>query len=428
MQAVADLHMHSKYAAATSHTMDLDGLVDGAKVKGIDVLGSADFLHPIWQEELKQRLSDIGGIYEYKGIRFVLTGEISLIYTQGGRGRRVHHILMVPNFGTLDQVTEFFKKKGRVDYDGRPIFGFSSIELVEALMAISKDIEIIPAHAWTPWFSVFGSMSGFDSLKECFGEYVKHIHAIETGLSSDPPMNWRLSKLDDVVLVSNSDAHSTQPHRLGREVNVFDLKDVTYDAIVNAIRTRHGFAYTVEVDPNYGKYHYDGHRACNFSCPPEETRKLGGICPVCKRKLTIGVLNRVEQLADRPLGFKPRNAVEYKSLLPLMEVLAHSQGTSVASKKIAEQFGKISERFGSEFHVLLDVPEDELKRVVPEHVAAAILKNRSGNVKIVPGYDGVYGVPQFDGAPPRKVRQATKKTGASANGEGKQTGLQGFSK
>ncbi len=777
MRVIADLHMHSKYAMATSKYMDLDGIASGARIKGISVMGSADFLHPVWQKELKEKLSEANGVYEYKGVNFILTGEVSLVYKHDGKGRRVHHIIMAPSFEILGQITEFFLRHGRVDYDGRPIFGMSSIAMTEALMQISKDIEIIPAHClvpgtfihtnpsvkrieeivkgdkvlthrgnfkkviqvfarphrgkvfkivpwyfsegitvtpehpfiaiktdkkcswtkglvckpteshkrichtesykkykkewiqteelevgdilvypkiketvdvneytldnntiqitnefcrlagyylaegytnsrdavcfafnknesdliedvtnimkkvfhienkigktegdiifyskqtmplfqklfyasqpykaqnkalphwmltlpvekqkeiligwwrgdegyttsrllanqmksiclrlniipsmridtvekftrrgkhtigkrkvkanfdsivldrlsfledrfniltdiyfkkckrkidirhgwsdkqniyipvrkievseynglvynleveddnsyvtesaavhncWTPWFSVFGSMSGFNSLKECFGEYTKHIHAIETGLSSDPLMNWRLSQLDDVVLVSNSDSHSAQPHRLGREANVFDLKEITYKNIIDTIRTRKGFSCTIEVDPNFGKYHFDGHRNCNFSCSPQESKKLENRCPHCKEKLIIGVLNRVEELADRPEGFRPKGAIDFKSVLPLMEVLSSVLGVQVLSKKVNEKFNALINAFGNEFNILLDVSEEDLKKVTGEKIASAIMKNREGKIKIIPGYDGVYGIPIFD--------------------------------
>lgn len=397
MRVIADLHMHSKYARATSPKMNVAELSKYAKLKGIDVLGCGDFLHPAWQKELKQLLKeDAEGVYDYDGTKFILTGEVSLIYSQAGRGRRVHHVLHAPDFEVLAQITEFFSKKGRLDYDGRPIFGISSIEMTEALMQISKDIEIVPAHAWTPWFSIFGSMSGFDSIEECFDEKSKYIHAIETGMSSDPAMNWRLSKLDNVTMVSSSDSHSAQPHRLGREANVFELKEVTYSGIINAIRTRKNFSYTIETSPSYGKYHFDGHRNCKFSCDPQQTKELGGRCPVCNQKLTIGVLYRVEQLADRPDGFVPKNAVPFKSLLPLTEIISNLLNVGIATKKVDDTFNHLIAKFGNEFNILLDVSKEELNKAVDEKLANAIIKNREGKIKVIPGYDGEYGVPVFE--------------------------------
>ncbi len=386
----ADLHIHSHYSRATSKDMTIEGLAKGAVVKGIDILGTGDFTHPKWVAEMKKKLAFDDGIYKYDEINFVPSGEISLIYKQDGKQRRIHHLILAPSFDIVDQINEWLDKKGRRDYDGRPIFGFSSIEFVDEMMKISDKIEIIPAHAWTPWYSIFGSMSGFDSLKECFREKTKYIHAIETGLSSDPLMNWRVSFLDEITLVSNSDSHSPYPYRIGREVNAFDLKEISYDEIINAIRTRKNFSFTVEVEPAYGKYHYDGHRNCNFSCAPEQSKKLGNICPRCGSKLIIGVLNRVEELADRKEGFMPKGAVPYKSLIPLSELIAFAVGTAVFSKKVDEAYSQFIMHFGNEFNILLNAEHEELKKI-NEKVADIIIKNREGKLKIIPGYDGVYG-------------------------------------
>ncbi|MBI3190514.1 hypothetical protein HYZ41_02305 [archaeon] len=799
---IADLHSHSKYSRATSGSMNIEEITRYAKMKGLDILGTGDFTHPIWLKELKEKLSDTGEIYEHNGINFVPSTEISLIYKHNGKGRRVHHIILAPNFSVVDQINEFLDKKGRRDYDGRPIFGFSSIELVDEMMRISKDIEIIPAHCllpdekvvcnpeikpiseiqkgdkvlthkgdhknvldtfvrpyngkayiiqpyyfssgikvtnehpflaiktvkncafvgglckpnstakgkhkctkqhyknykpswipaedlkvndvvlyprikktvdagqikisdiiesknyrisehfivpktgrqdksikniikitpefcrlagyflaegyiikknnciqfsfgqkeheyiddvtnlmkecvgieiskkrerhgyelyfyskilvelfgklfyqynkpkrafskrlpqwalylplekqseilrgwwrgdsgvsvseilseqmkiiclrlgiipsirkllkedfnknshtignrrilakhdlitferlsfhedkfnlledpsmkkfktklhrrhgwvdenyiyipinkietfdysglvynleveednsyvthaatvhncWTPWYGIFGSMSGFDSLKECFQEKTKYIHCVETGLSSDPPMNWRISALDDIVLTSNSDAHSPYPWRLGREANVFDFKEASYKNIINAIRTRKNFIYTIEVDPNYGKYHFDGHRSCNFSCNPKEAKKLNDICPKCGKKLITGVLNRVEQLADRDDGFVPKNSIPFKSIIPLSELVSAITGTDVFTKKVWEIYNRLIDRFGNEFNILLNTDLTELKKTVDEKLAELIIKNREGRLTIEPGYDGVYG-------------------------------------
>lgn len=389
---IVDLQIHSKYSRATSKNMILEELAKGARTKGITILGTGDFTHPLWMKELKQKLSEKNhGIYEYGGVSFVISGEISLIYKQDGKQRRVHHIILAPDFSIADQINEFLDKKGRRDYDGRPIFGFTSIELAEAMMSISQNIEIIPAHAWTPWYGIFGSMSGFDSLEECFREKTKNIHCIETGMSSDPAMNWRISSLDSVTLTSNSDAHSPYPWRLGREANVFDFDEATYSNIISAFRTRKNFAYTIETDPGYGKYHYDGHAACGFSSTPEETKKLGGKCPKCTKPLTIGVLSRVEQLADRPKGFVPKGSVPFKSLIPLSEIIAAVYGTDVFTKKVWEVYNRLIDRFGNEFSVLLSAEKKDLEKVVDKKLAALIIRNRCGDLKIEPGYDGVYG-------------------------------------
>ena len=362
MNFITDLHIHSKYSRATSKDLTLENLEKYARIKGLDVLGTGDFTHPTWFKELKEKLTEDGtGILKSKtGFNFLLQTEISLIYKQDGKGRRIHHPILAPSLAVVRQINEFLSKKGRLDYDGRPIFGFSSIELVEGMISISKDIEIIPAHAYTPWFSVFGSMSGFNSLEECFKEKTNHIHAIETGISSDPAMNWRLSKLDNITLISNSDCHSFWPWRIGREANVFELKDLTYQNIINAIRTRKGFVETIEVDPAYGKYHFDGHRACNVVMPPKEAVKRNNLCPKCNSTLTIGVAHRIEELADRPEGFTPKNAIPFKSLIPLSEILSKVIGTAVFTKKVWIEYNKLIGAFGSEFNILLNASFEDI--------------------------------------------------------------------
>lgn len=387
-----DLHIHSKYSRATSKDLDLENLTKFAKTKGISVLGTGDFSHPLWNAELKKKLKETNDIYEYNGINFILSNEISLVYTQGGKGRRIHHIILAPSLDIVDQINEFLKSKGRVDYDGRPIFGFSSIELVENMISISKDIMIIPAHCMTPWFGIFGSMSGFDSLDECFQDKAKYVYAIETGLSADPRMLRRMSILDKISLLSFSDSHSAYPWRLGRECCVFDCEP-TYKEITNAIKEKNNkkFLFTVEFFPEEGKYHFDGHRNCNFSCEPGQTKKLRGVCPRCSRDLTIGVLNRVEQLADREEGYTPSNAIPFKSLVPLSELISAILNTTPYSKATWEVYSKLIDRFNNELNVLLNVPADELEQVVERRIAEFIIKNREGKIAIKPGYDGVYG-------------------------------------
>jgi len=398
MRQYIDLHIHSRYARATSKDLGINTLEKWGKTKGLTVLGTGDFTHPKWFDEItKLTKEDENGILSSKGgMKFIWQTEISFIFTQGGRGRRVHLIVLAPSRKVVEQINEAMLKRGRVDYDGRPVFGMSCIEFVDLMMGISKDIEIIPAHAWTPWFSVFGSNSGFDSLKECFEEKGKYIHSIETGMSSDPAMNWRLSQLDGITLTSNSDAHSFWPWRMGRECNVMDMETISYDEIINSIRTRKNFIETIEVDPNYGKYHYDGHRDCNISLSPAQTKKLNGICPKCKKNLTIGVLSRVEELADRKEGFMPDGAVPFRRLLPLSEVVAVANKCPVASKKTWEIYNKLLLTFGNEFAALLDAGKEELPKVVNEKTYKAILANREGKIKVKPGYDGVYGVPLIE--------------------------------
>src|SRR3989339_299355 len=393
MRIYAGLHMHSKYSRATSPNLDIKNIEKYARIKGLNLLGTGDFTHPKWLAELQQLKEENGILKTQSGFPFMWQAEISLIYTQGGKGRKIHYIILAPSGEIVSQINEFLLKKGRLDYDGRPIFGFSSIELVENLMGISTDIEIIPAHAWTPWFSIFGSNSGFDSVEECLQEKTKYIHAIETGMSSDPLMNWRISKLDKFTLVSNPDSHSFWPWRMGREANVFEMEELNYRNVVEAIRTRKGFLETIEVDPNYGKYHFDGHRDCGVSMSPEEALKNKNICPNCRKMLTIGVLHRVEQLADRPAGFVPKGAVPFKRLIPLSEIIAGVVKSSAFSQKTWAKYNALIERFGTEFNVLLEAEEKELKSVADEKLAEAILENREGKIKVRPGYDGEYGKP-----------------------------------
>lgn len=401
MRLIFDGHVHSKYARATSKDLSLENLEKYARIKGVDVLGTGDFTHPEWIKEIKAGLKEDGtGILRSKtGFPFLMQTEISIAYTQGGKGRRIHYILMAPDIGTAGQVTEFLLTKGRVDYDGRPIFGFSSIELVEKMNNISQDIEVIPAHAWTPWFGLFGSESGFDSLKECFGDKVNRIHAIETGMSSDPAMNWRIKELDKITLVSNSDLHSYWPWRIGREANVIEMKELSYKNVLAAIRERKGLVETIEVDPGYGKYHFDGHRLCGISMSPAESNEHKNICPKCGKKLTIGVLNRVEQLAaeDRPEGFMKKDAVPFKSLIPLSEIIAELNGFPLASKKTWQAYNTLIEKFGNEFNIMLEAEEKKIAAATDDKLAAAIIKNREGKIKVEPGYDGEYGKPILNG-------------------------------
>lgn len=390
---IADLQIHSKYSRATSDKMVVEELAKAARMKGLNILGTGDFTHPLWLKGLKQKLQEKEkGIYSYDSVNFVLSGEISLIYTQDGKGRRVHHVLLAPDFGVVDQINAWLDTKGRRDYDGRPIFGFSSVELVDAMIGISKEIEIIPAHAWTPWYSLFGAFSGFNSLEGCFQDRKKYIHAIETGMSSDPAMNWRLSQLDGVTLVSNSDSHSPYPWRLGREANAFDMKEnFSYSDMISCIRTRKNFLFTVETPPSYGKYHFDGHRNCNVSLQPKESESRNNMCPKCKRQLTIGVLHRVEELADREGGFVPEGAVPFKSIVPLSELIAAIVGQDVFTKKVWDVYNVLISKFGDEFNVLLNAEKEELEKVAEKKLANIILLNRDGKIKVEPGYDGVYG-------------------------------------
>jgi len=385
---IADLHIHSRFSQACSGNITFENLVKWAKIKGLHLLGTGDFTHPIWFEEIK-RMREEKGFYYYQDFPFIITGEISLMYTQE-RGRRIHLVVLVPNISVAEKINAYLDTKGRRDYDGRPIFKIPCNEFVKEMKKISEDIEIIPAHAWTPWFGVFGSMSGFDSLQECFGEEFKNIHAIETGMSSDPEMNWRIKELETKSIVSFSDAHSFWPFRLGREATIFNKTD-SYQGIIQQIR-ENSFISTIETDPAYGKYHWDGHRNCNFSCSSEETAKLNEICPICKRALTIGVENRVEKLATNPLGFRAKNAKFFYTLLPLHELISLSAGAELQSKKVWVIYNELIKEFKNEFNILLNVSKEELVRKnADERLAELIIKNREGKIKIKPGYDGEYG-------------------------------------
>jgi len=411
LKITADLHIHSKYSRATSGKMNVLELSESAKVKGVNLLGTGDFTHPKHLADLKSQLEAIGnGVFRCNGVYFILSTEIANLFTWDHKGRKVHNVILAPSFEIVDQINERLLKWGRLDYDGRPMFGKTCVELMELVKSISKDVAVICAHAWTPWYGVFGSNSGFDRLEDCFQNYTKDIFAIETGMSSDPAMNWRLSALDKVALVSFSDAHSPYPWRLGREASVFELDKPDYFEMIKAIRDKDKdkFLYTIETDPAYGKYHYDGHRACNIVLSPEEAKKYNNICPVCRRQLTIGVAHRVEELADRPMGFVPEEAIPFKTLLSLSEIIAGVFNTSVESKTVYREFNQAIKTFGNELSILLDLSEEQLKKELNGKVVDVIMKGREGKIKIKPGYDGVYGEPIFDekGAGPSKMQKS----------------------
>jgi len=392
MKFITDFHIHSKYSRATSKDMDLENLAHWAKIKGIKVLGTGDFTHPEWFKNLKEKLEPAEpGLYKLKSeIRFVLTSEISCIFSKAGRVRKIHIIIFAPSFDVCEKINIHLSWLGNLKADGRPILGLDAKELAKIVLNISGDCLIVPGHIWTPWFSLFGSRSGFDSIEECFEEYSKYIFAGETGLSSNPAMNWRLSSLDKITLISNSDAHS--PAKLGREANVFDT-ELSYPAIKEAIKSKNPkkFLYTIEFFPEEGKYHYDGHRLCQISLSPQESKKYNNLCPGCGKPLTIGVLNRVEQLADRPEGFQPENAIPFKSLIPLAEIIADALGLLVGAKEVEREYKNLIEKFGSEFNVLLETPISDLKNETLPEIVEGIERVREGKVFIEPGYDGVFG-------------------------------------
>ena len=396
MRITADLHVHSKYSRATSKDMDVDSIALWAHRKGINLVGTGDFTHPAYVKELKQKLvPEEDGLFALKkkdrGVRFMLTTEISTIYSSGGKTRRIHTVLTAPSFEAVGRISRTLLKFGRLDYDGRPIFGFSAKDLVKLVMDASSSCMVIPAHAWTPWYSVFGSKSGFDSIEECFEEQAQHIHAIETGLSSDPPMNWRVKALDKITLISNSDAHS--PEKLGREANVFECT-MSYKDIVSAIQSKDKkrFLYTVEFFPEEGKYHFDGHRTCRIRFSPEQSRRHDGKCPVCGKPLTIGVLNRVDELATRKDGVVPDNAIPFRHLIPLKEIIADILGIGVNTAGVNRLYtGIVVDKGIPELDILQNIPASELRQVVPENILTGIMKVRNGTVTITPGYDGEYG-------------------------------------
>lgn len=388
---ISDLHIHSRYSRATSKEMIIPKIAEYAKLKGIGMVGTGDFTHPEWLKELKRNLKDTGnGIYEYNGVKFILNVEVNNIYTKRGKLRRLHILIFAPDFDTVDKINEYLGRYGKLASDGRPILSLDVYDMFKVLLDISPDIFIIPAHIWTPWFSLFGANSGFDSLEECFGDLKDKFFAVETGLSSDPSMNWLWSCLDKYTLVSNSDAHS--PSRLGREVNVFK-EDLNYYQLRDVLKNKdkEKFLYTIEFYPQEGKYHFDGHRKCGVRLSPKEARFNNNLCPVCSRNLTIGVLHRIEALSDRDEGYVPDDAIPYKRLIPLEEVIAEAKGCGRDTVGVKNEYRRLCNIFGNEFEILLNTPIDELKSNTEEKIAIAIDRVRRGDVVINPGFDGEFG-------------------------------------
>ncbi len=396
MEIIADLHIHSKYARATSINLSVENLEKYSKIKGIGLLGTGDFQHPEYRKEINEKLTeDEHGILRTStGFPFIWQTEISFMFTQGGKGRAIHLVVLCPNGETADKITKYLEGKGRIDYDGRPIFGMSCKDFVRDMKELNDKIEIIPAHCMTPWFGLFGSKKGFDSLEECFEEQTKHIYAIESGMSADPNMLWRFEEVAEgkVNVVSFSDAHSFWPWRIGREATILEISELTYDNVIKAIRTGEGLKSTIETPPQYGIYHWDGHRKCNFSCSPKDTKKLGGKCPKCGKPLTVGVDYRVEEIAKEKEGFKPEKAKPFHRLLPLHEVIALAIGSSMQTKKAWEIYNSLVKEFGNEFEILLKTSKEKLIKVCNEKLVGLILKNREQKIKVTPGYDGKYGV------------------------------------
>ena len=417
MRVIADLHIHSRFSRATSEQMNIPEIGKFAKIKGLNLVGTGDFTHPEWLKEIKQTLTPEQDSMLFKltsvdsPIRFMLTTEVCTIFDYKGDSKKVHHVILTPSLETAEQINERIQSFGSLSLDGRPILNVSAPQLVEEVMSVSSDNMIFPAHAWTPWFSIFGAFSGFDSVEDCYQDMTKHIHALETGMSSDPSMNWRLSKLDKYALVSNSDCHSFWPWRIGREANVFDLEKFCYKEVTDAIIANNSshFKFTIETDPAYGKYHWTGHRNCKVSLSPSEAIKFGNICPVCRRPLTKGVEQRVEELADRPADYKREGAPGFLCLLPLSEIIATALGSdSPSTQAVWKNYNLLTEKFGDEYSVLIDAPLEALVQVVDEPIAQSIVKVRNGSAKVIPGYDGVYGQLVLGIDSPSKVRLKPK--------------------
>ncbi len=413
MKIIADLQIHSKYSRACSQDLIPTNIVAWADKKGIGIIGTGDLTHPLWLKQLKEDLTeDKPGLYRLKDKSvkacFMLTGEISSIYKLGDKVRRIHNMILSPSFEATDKLISGLEKAGaNLKSDGRPITGIKCDQLVKIAKEADERIEIIPAHVWTPHFGLFGSLSGFDAVEEAFGEYSKYIFALETGLSSDPKMNWQISKNDKYTLLSNSDAHSLR--KIGREANAFEMVEdkMSYDEVIRIIKEKNPkeFLYTIEFFPEEGKYHLDGHADCKFSCLPTETAKLKGLCPKCGKKLLVGVLNRIDHLGDREFGFIPEGSVPFKNTIPLEEIIAETYDVGTGSKKVLQAYENIVSKV-NEFEVLLDLSEEEIKNVSDERIAKSVIRVRNGNVHIEAGYDGIFGkIHIYEGQPNEKYIQ-----------------------
>ena len=397
MGYLADLHLHSSFAYATSKDNSLENLAAWAKVKGIDLLASADFTHPVWLQELRTKLADDGpGLYRFGGVHFVLGTEVSCVYQQGGRNRRVHVLLYAPDFDTVDRINGVLANYGNLQSDGRPTLRLSARDLTALVLDTNPNCIVIPAHVWTPWYGLFGSKSGFDYLQECFLDLAPQIHAVETGLSSDPAMNWAIPGLEDKTIVSFSDAHSAP--KLGRELTAFQ-GDMSYHGLAHALANQ-GVAYSVEFYPEEGKYHWSGHRKCAVRQSPQDTAAQGTLCPACHRPLTLGVLHQVMGYsgADRTFGRDPDGFVRSKQgrppfirLVPLAEIIAETWGRGQATKGVQREYQRITAELGSEIQALIWTEANDLIKVAGEKLAEAVLRARAGNIQVDPGYDGLYG-------------------------------------
>jgi len=412
MEVIADLHIHSKYSRAVSPQMVIPEIAKWAKKKGLGLVGAPDWTHPLWLRELERDLVEIEeGVFVYKedpeGPRFLLVTEISSIYSQDGRGRRIHTLFFAPSFSVVESINERLRARGvKLMSDGRPVTGLSVRELAEIVFSVSKDCLVVPSHLWTPWFGTYGDRGGFNSIKEAYGDLADQIFAIETGHSSDPAMNWRVGELDSRTILSFSDAHSLP--KMSREATVFEIEDIKklrYEDIRKAV-INNKITYTIEFYPEEGKYHYTGHRNCGVKQSPGETKKLGEICSVCGRPLTVGVMHRVEELATRTVdevktkvveigegvqGIEWNNRPPYVRLVPLMEILSEVLGSGFSSQTVENEYNRLTEYFGSEFGILLKIPLKEMAKIGGERLAEAMDRVRKGDIFIDPGYDGVFG-------------------------------------
>jgi len=393
LRVVADLHIHSPFSRAVSKEMSFRNIEKGALTKGLDVVGTGDITHPRWREMIREELAEEDGLYRLKDgkIRFILTGEVCTTFELEGKSRRIHHLIVLPSLEAADQLCEVLSKRGDLASDGRPNLNMTGAEFAEEVVELGERCLVVPAHIWTPWFSLFGSRGGVDSIEDCYEDMTPHIYAIETGLSSDPPMNWRIRALDRMTLISNSDSHSPSPLRIGREANIIELGRLDYDSIVDVVMHRKKDIMTVEVDPSYGKYHWTGHRACGVVVKPADAITMKGICPVCGKRMTKGVAERVEELADREEGVVPEGAQDYVKILPLSELISAVMNRDAFFGEVQRRYWEIMKKFSNEMEVLLKAPHDVLVDACGGELADMILMCRQGRMQISPGYDGVYG-------------------------------------
>src|SRR3989344_3638838 len=401
MRVISDIHIHSRYSRACSRDLIPENLDKWGKIKGVNLLGTGDFTHPGWRAELRENLEEAeSGFFKLRGadsgIRFVLSTEVACIYSQAEKKlRRIHYVLLVPSFAAAEKFAKSLESRGgQLASDGRPLLGMTSRDILKHLLESDEKALMIPAHAWTPYFGIFGSKSGFDSVEECFGDMSKYIYGFETGLSSDGAMNWRLSQNARFTIISASDAHSLS--RIGREATVLEMEQdkFNYDEFFRIIKEKdkNNLKFTIEYFPEEGKYHLDGHGPCQVSFTPEQTKRAGGRCPKCGRKIIVGGISRVNDLADRPEGFVLKSAIPQKHLVPLEEVLSDCFGVGPKSKKVQEIYFKLIERAGNEFAVILDLPIAEVEKVAGSLIAEAVKRVREEKVVKIPGYDGVYGI------------------------------------